>query len=348
MEEKKFASDYYLQLINERRQQLEKSPENAEWRYRTLLKHVTAQKLFGDFAREMYLDDITKEWMGDFEKHLIGKGFSNNYIRKLLRDIKAFLNWANRLGLSSNTEYRNYRQRYRDETSRIINGNKFALSVEEVKMLENLDLSGRISLQRTRDMFVFCCYTGLRFSDAMKLRWNDVGMNTINVVTKKTNQCIEIPITRQMRDILERYYGRQSDTVFPATSNTSYNAQLHTVGRMAGIDEDWVKIKQCGSEMTTIRLKKYQCLSSHVARRTFSTIALQQGIPTEVIMSITGHTTSRILQNYMKISSKVKRQYMERFAMNADIEVLARQIMQLSEEETARLFAFILASRRTF
>lgn len=348
MEEKKNAADYYLQLISERRQQLESNPENAEWRHRTLLKHVTAQKLFREFASDACLDEIDKVWMGRLEKHLVGKGFSNSYVRKLLRDIKAFLNWACRTGLPVNTDFRNYRQKYKDDTARIINGNKFALSLEELNTLLSLDLHRRLKLQRTRDMFVFCCYTGLRFSDAMKLKWSDVGINTINVITKKTNQCIEIPITRQMRAILERYCGTYSETVFPKTTNTCYNTQLQAVGRMAGLDEDWIKLRQCGNKTTTVHLKKYQCLSSHVARRTFSTIALQQGIPTEVIMSITGHTTPRILQSYMKINPNMKRSYMERFAMDTDVETLARQIMQLPEDDIARLFTLILSGRRRF
>lgn len=151
-----------------------------------------------------------------------------------------------------------------------------------------------------------------------------------------------------MKQILQRYYnGENSDIVFPPTTNTSYNKQLQTVGRIAGLDEDWVKVRQCGNSITTTHMKKYQCLSSHVARRTFSTIALQQGMPIEVIMSITGHTTAKMLQGYMKINPNMKRKYMERFAIDTDLESLAQQIMQLSEEKMAQLFTMIFSNRKS-
>ena len=150
-----------------------------------------------------------------------------------------------------------------------------------------------------------------------------------------------------MRHILERYdRGESSAIVFPNTTNMSYNTQLQTIGRIAGLDEDWVKIRQCGNSITTTHMKKYQCLTSHVARRTFSTIALEQGMPIEVIMSITGHTTAKMLQGYMKINSVMKRKYMERFAVDTDLESLAHQIMQLPEEKMAQLFTMIFSHRK--
>lgn len=347
MNDRKSVADYYLQLIDERRRQIENNPEQAEWRHRTLMKHVTAQKHLRAFAPDACWEDVSQEWLYAMECHLIAKGYSNSYVKRLLRDVKAFLNWAYNMGYSSNTSFRSYHVKCRDETCKMISGNKFALSLEELKILQDLDLRKHGKLQRTRDMFLFCCYTGLRFSDAMKLRWCDIGRNSIKIVTQKTNQLLEIPITKQMRRILECYNkGEDSGMVFPRTTNMSYNTQLQTVGRIAGFDEDWVKVRQCGNNITTIHMKKYQCLSSHVARRTFSTIALQQGMPTEVIMSITGHTTAKMLQGYMKINPGMKRKYMERFAIDTDLESLAHQIMQLPEDKMAQLFTMIFSSRK--
>ena len=348
MNEKKSVAEYYLQLIDERRLQLENKPEQAEWRYRTLMKHITAQKHLKAFAPDACWEDVSQEWLYAMERHLIDKGYSNSYVKRLLRDVKAFLSWAYRMGYSNNTSFRSYHSKCKDETGKMISGNKFALSLEELKILQDLDLHKHKKLQRTRDMFLFCCYTGLRFSDAIKLRWKDIGKNSIKIITQKTNQLLEIPITKQMKQILQRYYnGENSDIVFPPTTNTSYNKQLQTVGRIAGLDEDWVKVRQCGNSITTTHMKKYQCLSSHVARRTFSTIALQQGMPIEVIMSITGHTTAKMLQGYMKINPNMKRKYMERFAIDTDLESLAQQIMQLSEEKMAQLFTMIFSNRKS-
>lgn len=347
MNDKKSVADYYLQLIDERRLQLVNNPEHAEWRYRTLIKHITAQRHLKDFAPNACWDDVSQEWLQGMERHLVDKGYSNSYVKRLLRDVKTFLNWAYHTGLYSNASFREFHAKYRDETGKMISGNKFALSLEELKLLQELDLQKRRKLQRTRDMFLFCCYTGLRFSDAMKLRWSDIGDSCIKIVTQKTNQLIEIPITKQMKLILERYERKDSsDRVFPQTTNMSYNSQLQEVGRIAGLDEDWIKVRQCGNTVSIVRMKKYQCLSSHVARRTFSTIALQQGMPMEVIMSITGHTTVKMLQGYMKINQGMKRRYMERFAIDSDLESLAHQIMQLTEEKMAQLFTMIFSYRR--
>lgn len=350
MRKQKTAAGYYRQLISERRRQLADNSEEAGWRYRTLLKHITAQKHMELFAPNMMLDDVSEEWMDSMEKHLIGKGYANSYVRRLMRDIKAFLNWAYGMGYMPDADFRRYHPKCRDETDRIVNGNKFALSLNELQLLQQLDLTGHPCLRETRDMFLFCCHTGLRFSDAVRLQWNDIGTGTIRIVTQKTKQWIDIPVTAYMQKILDNYRYRCLPTVFLPVTNMTYNTRLKRVGRMAGLTDDWIKLKQCGCSVHKVHLKKFQCLSSHVARRTFSTIALQQGIPVEVIMSITGHTTPKMLHNYMKISTDMKRRYMERFNVgtdmechaDTDIERIACQIAQLSEEEMARLLVMVL------
>ena len=61
------------------------------------------------------------------------------------------------------------------------------LTQEELEKVENLKIPEKYtSLEAVRDVFLFCCYTGLRYSDAYNLTWEDIHNRKIEIVTVKT------------------------------------------------------------------------------------------------------------------------------------------------------------------
>lgn len=317
---RKTVTEYYQMLVDSREKELTDTPNRAQWKKGTLTKHKTMIRHLEGFKRQLYFEDVTEELLTKFESYLIGKGLSNAYVFKSMKDIKTFLNWATQMGYNRVLTYQNYQQKFKDEAANN-NTNLFALKNEELKTLQRLEIS-RQALDRTRDMFLFCCFTGLRFSDAYKLEWKDIADNRIDIVTQKTNQHIKIPMNKTLQRIVSKYSENGQKRVFPTISNQKYNDQLKELGKIAGFNEEWVKVKQCGNTVTREKSPKYEFMSSHVARRTFVTYALRSGWQPEVIRAITGHTTSKMMMNYVKMDMDAKQEFMNLLDNDAEVETV--------------------------
>lgn len=315
---RKSLIEYYNILVDIRETELKETPNSAQWKQGTLTKHKTMIKHLEGFKRQLYFEDMTEETLTKFELYLIGKGLSNSYVYKSMKDIKTFLNWATQMGYNRVLYYQKYQQRFKDEMANSGNTNLFALTKDELQILQQLEIK-RPSIDRTRDMFLFCCYTGLRFSDVYKLEWKDIADGCIDVVTQKTNQHIRIPMNKTIQKIVEKYSDDEQKRVFPSISNQKYNDQLKELGKLAGFNEEWVKVNQYGNTFKKEKSPKYEFMSSHVARRTFVTYALRSGWQPEVIRAITGHTTSKMMMNYVKMDMNTKQEFMNMLDNEDDI-----------------------------
>lgn len=88
---------------------------------------------------------------------------------------------------------------------------------------ETADLSGHPDLAAVRDVFVFCCYSWLRFSDAKALKEADIHGGCIHVVTKKTTDPLAIELNCHTRAILYRWHGKLGGRTLPCISNQNTN-----------------------------------------------------------------------------------------------------------------------------
>jgi integrase len=149
--------------------------------------------------------------------------------------------------------------------------------------------------QRVKDLFLFGCMTSLRYSDLVSIREHHIINNNIVKKSEKTDIQQIIPMTRLSREILERYnYNLQMYTT------QTYNRLLKKMGQASGLfDSEVVLVEQRGNQRLEIHKKKWECLESHTARRTFITRSIGKGIPLNVIMGITGHTRIETLSRYM-------------------------------------------------
>ncbi len=82
--------------------------------------------------------------------------------------------------------------------------------------------------------------------------------------------------------------------------------------KKAGIDSPVKIVKYKGSERIETTYKKYEVVGTHTARRTFISLSLQKGMKPDVIMAITGATTYRMMQKYLKIANEHKREEMDK------------------------------------
>lgn len=153
------------------------------------------------------------------------------------------------------------------------------LTEDEMRRIEEAELSSG-SLVRVRDLFVFCCNTGLAFSDLMDFKpeklERDGEYTYLYGRRKKTGQEYIVLILPKVKEILEKY-GYQ----LPKYSNQQYNHRLKDVAREAKIDKP---------------------LSSHYGRITFGFLALNRGVRIEVVSKAMGHATiSETQRTYSRI-----------------------------------------------
>lgn len=149
-----------------------------------------------------------------------------------------------------------------------------SLTIDQVQQIENLELDG--FLGKTKDLFLFQCYTGLAFSDMQKFRLSNYsqdkeGNYLIKDNRTKTNTTYIFMLSEKALAIVMKYKGK-----IPAISNQKYNQYLKVLGQIIGVPT----------------------LHSHMGRSTFASTCLNQGMPIDVLKHCLGHTTGLMSEHY--------------------------------------------------
>jgi len=166
-------------------------------------------------------------------------------------------------------------------------------------------------LDNARDWFIIGLRTGLRISDFLQLKKENIENGFIFKTTLKTDFPVIIPIHKQVKSILEKRNGE-----FPREiSDQKFNDYIKIVAEKAGITEkvegariDEVEIIENGKKQIIHRKKqgkypKFELISSHICRRSFAT-NLYGKLDTLTIMKITGHSTEKQFLSYIKITPR--------------------------------------------
>mgnify|MGYP003309827821 CR=1 FL=1 len=189
------------------------------------------------------------------------------------------------------------------------------LERDELNRLENLDLSNRPYLDRVRDVFVFACYCGLRFSDIQRLEISQIYGKALHVVTKKTNNPVSIELNSHTTRILGKYYDGESlnKKALPTISNQKTNSYLRKICKLAGIDAPIKLVYYKGNDRIEEVMPKYEAITFHASRRTFITMALLLEVPIPVIMQWSGHRNQSALKPYMQVVNELRKKQMSKF-----------------------------------
>mgnify|MGYP004443229385 CR=1 FL=1 len=307
---RKSFMEYYEQFINE-------AGTLRQWSKPTYKKYFTIRQHLQAYQRtSFYFEDVTKSFMRGFVEYLVNLGLRNDVVLKYIVQFNSFMTWATDEGHNKNLEYQHFKPTLKTTTDKI---HKFALSEGELQMLFTMEIN-KPYLQRVRDVFCFCCATGLRYSDARALRWCDIKNGYIDFTTQKTSEHLQIPLTEMSNAIIARYESTKDvfEYVLPVISNQKYNKYLKELGQLAGMNETHHEVFFSGSERKEDTFQRWQKLSSHVARRTFVTLAVSRGIPGEVIRSMTGHHSTAVMDKYVKLNLAEKTQQMEKMNIGND------------------------------
>lgn len=238
----------------------------------------------------------------------------NTTVANRVSFLRWFLRWAAANGYYSGRAHEDFRPRFKGLDCKEV----IFLSWDELQHFLNFDFKNS-SYRHVRDVFCFCCFTGLRYSDAAKLRRSDLHLDAkppfMTVVTKKTTDRLHIELNKYALAILEKYegVGLPDDRALPVISNQKMNTYLHEAAEEAEIKEPVRLVSYAGNLRQERVVPKHEVLTTHAGRRTFVVNALRLGVPPNVVMEWTGHSDYKAMKPYIKIVDEAKAENMERF-----------------------------------
>ena len=176
------------------------------------------------------------------------------------------------------------------------------LTIDELERLANKEFSSE-RLERMRDIFLFCCYTGLAYIDVKTLTTENLVQKADGkwwIVTKrtKTEVPVNVPLLEVPMRLIKKYEPlRKGNLVFPVYSNQKSNDYLKEIAALCDIHKD---------------------VTFHVARHTFATtVTLENGVPIESVSKMLGHTNVQTTQIYARITER---------KINLDMDQLSKKL----------------------
>lgn len=146
------------------------------------------------------------------------------------------------------------------------------------------------SYSKLKEAFLFSCFTGLRRSDILNLKWGEIVCENrkwyIRKKIKKTQRWLTIPLSDEARKWIPAKRGNKESTVFPHMPGTSLSENIKKWAYQAGI--------------------KRKEVTFHVARHTFATLELSLGVDLYTVSKLLGHRSINTTQIYAKVIDKKK------------------------------------------
>ena len=283
-----------------------------DWTDSTYEKFAAVKNHLMNFRDGLTFDFFDEKGLNDYVTYLRDvKEMRNSTIGKQLSFLKWFLRWAFKKGLHQNNAYDSYKPKLKSTQKKII-----FLTWEELNKLREFEIpAAKQALDRVRDVFLFQCFTGLRYSDVFNLRRSDIKGDHIEVTTVKTSDSLIIELNNHSKAILDKYkdVAFEDDKVLPVITNQKMNDYLKELAELAGIDEPIRQTYYRGNERIDEVTPKYALLGTHAGRRTFICNALALGIPPQVVMKWTGHSDYKAMKPYIDIADDIKANAMSKF-----------------------------------
>lgn len=236
-----------------------------------------------------------------FQSELLTKDLGVNYIERLMNTFRTILNYTTesiKPKASLVSDITSVKSQLKKDSVEII-----VLTVDEFNLIRNFTTKVK-SLEEIRDSFVFMCLTGQRSGDYRdKNIKNDVYENGKSyewqLKQEKTGKEVIIPLTNEGLEILKKYN-------YKIPLNHKSNIHLKELCKEIGLDRQIKKVRTIGKNEVVTVCPLYEAMTLHISRKSFVTIAYHKKFRTEVIKSITGHSSLVEFDKYLDIYKDVK------------------------------------------
>ena len=256
----------------------------VEYTKSTHSKFIEAKSHVLNFIKFQYkkgdilLESINQNFLDDFDFYLKSeKNQKQITINKSIQRVRKIIKLALAKGFLKKDPFILYRPK-KYETKVVY------LSQKELDKLESYVFK-QSRLNQVKDMFVFCCYTGLAYQEMSNLKEEHLvegfdGVIWIQMMRQKTKSKVSIPLLPTASKIIDKY--KNENRLLPVISNQKFNSYLKEIAELVGIEKR---------------------LTHHIARKTFATtVLLYNDIPIEIVSELLGHSSISITQrHYAKV-----------------------------------------------
>ncbi|WP_353780190.1 tyrosine-type recombinase/integrase [Winogradskyella sp. 3972H.M.0a.05] len=238
-----------------------------------------------------------KKFYKKFTEYLYKKGCYDNYVGANIKQLRTFFNYLKYdKDLNTGDYHRLFYVRKEDVDILV-------LSPEQLKFLiHDEDFNSKLSpaMKRVKDVFVFGCSTGLRYSDIFKLTNKNFEKQNeeyyLRLKSQKTKAYSYIKLPKYAVDIYLQYRSRASKVpLFKPLSLFIFNRNLKHLGELAGFTEPIRMSRERlgkAKQLQNKQLRFCDKMSSHMMRRTAITTLLILGMPEHLVRKISGHSHS--------------------------------------------------------
>lgn len=242
---------------------LEQEQARRQLRPGTLARERVVFGAVREFGGAKTLADVTPQWLSRWDTWLHDGRRQQATVHNYHKVLKVYMQRAEYQGLIERTPYARFK------TDRGKTAERHALTAAQLSALEALDLKGELA--KTRDLFVLMAHTGLAHTDALLMDPGKIRDGWYAGERVKTGVHFVAPVDGKVQEILQRY----GDV--PNLSNQHLNRCLKVLG--SAIDTGFP-------------------LTSHVARHTFITLALEKGLAPNVVQRMAGHSSITMTESY--------------------------------------------------
>lgn len=307
---KKSFYDFYKEELEKMRIAQEDTPEEklkpkdprrvAYFKYRDLKEKINASRMDWEdfdfvwhdtFVEQMRSKTYIKNLKTGEKKH-----YSLNYIGKLVGYVKAILRKGMRYGYN---EYRYYEE-FKVITEKV---DLPYLNEYQLQLIYDLELPKSGALDNARDCFIMGCWLGMRVGNYNNLTEDNFNWKEgiVEFVMNKGGGRQEVPIHWTVEEIWKKHNNGLPRKI----SDQKLNKYIKIVAEKAGLTDSYTYTKTIGAgKPKTITERLCDMVCSHTARRSLCTNLYIRGVDPLVIMSISGHSTVKQFEKYVKAQAK--------------------------------------------
>ena len=266
----------------------------------TYEKYCLVRRIVADFILYKYnlqdipIKEVNLQFLSGYEIYLYTvHEYKKNTVVSAMKKLRHIINVA----LNEELIYKNPFKDFKLQWQKTDRG---YLTQTELETMIDAQFENK-RMEKARDIFIFCAFTGISYADIKHLTYDNIqssfdGKLWIKGRRRKTNTEYNIPVLNIPKMILEKYKDEAiGNLAMPIISLTNYNLLLKKIAKSCGITKN---------------------VSSHLARHSFATLALTQGVSIESVSKMLGHSNISITQVYAKITNKKVGNEMNQFAGN--------------------------------
>ena len=292
--------------LNSQRQMLlvdyvNKNIEENHYRFSTKKNYTNLIHNLKKHYPTIRLGEVVEKWIKRFYKKLLDQKLSINYIEDHMKVLRKLTRLAFKERVLDHFPFENIKIKKQE-------GKREYLTEEELVRVIKVETDSRKE-ELVKDVFVFACLTGIRFSDLCLIRKTDIkkvrATNSDNFKLtfrmKKTNELIGFKLPAKALELSRKYKETESMFVFPILKDTGDDAGINRLDQLIASQNS-----HFNSILKSIirKAEVTKRISMHCERHTFGTLGLDKGIPIQVMQKLLGHKNIRETQIYAKVLGK--------------------------------------------